>query len=224
MDANGQIQLQIIGILSSVDELEKIFTQLDLQDVKNHLKTIENAANIIKNIVDEYDFEFSNEIGTSKVPKKKGKTHIAKDNLESILKKSILQTEVFPIDFNVKKIEKVEELAREIRNLISSIDQDQGLILKKSYLIGRYLGRLKAKKGSFNKNLIQNNIKYDPRYASFLVDLAQFFYDFRILLQSNLSIHFFKKNWKAIKIIIQTDTEFWKQPETSDSGNNFYNL
>lgn len=115
----------------------------------------------------------------------------------------------------MKDLKTIDELVKEIKDIISTIDKDQNEINYNNYLIGRYLAKLKGGESvsSFQRLLWENKIYYEISYAYFLIRLSELFDVFPKLLESNLSIHWFKRNIKKVKEIVNKEPLDWKIEE-----------
>lgn len=194
--------------------------------IENHLKVINTFQHPELVVLDYETSEFIKKLKSSAEQLKKSFDNINKkkedqmedlEEIKRVLNKSITPktSNSNPISKTLKDLKTVDELVKEIKDIISTIDKDQNEINYNNYLIGRYLAKLKGGKSgsSFQRLLWENKIYYEISYAYFLIRLSELFDVFPKLLESNLSIHWFKRNIKKVKEIVNKEPLDWKIEE-----------
>ena len=115
----------------------------------------------------------------------------------------------FDVENDIKR-STPEECADSVNLLSKAIGNTHKDVLFYSSLQGDLLSCLKDACGSSFPVILRNNINISRSHAFFLMKFYRLVLDYPKLLQCELPLNFFQKNFSRIKTICEKDREIWK--------------
>ncbi len=204
----------------------KIISSKNKNKYKNLVKKFND--NLKKNSYDEYILNLDILFPVEKINKKEKKDVI------QVLKKSLNIDENKSLEILEKKLNTLEEAKKFIDDYYINFSNESKKIKKSSINLaingGFYLDQIKEMCKNKQKKLSNNerrkykfqlvlktceNVKWTYPYVQFLIKLYKLSKEFPILKLVTVNLEFLKNNFKAVKVGVKADSDFWKQENLS---------